>query len=229
MSEYKQKLRKLLSESLINRNDTDNKGLDNIIHTTRSLLHRNHSTNYFSLKKRNITLENSRSYSNLLNKSLYTKLFNIDKFKHESNSSRVSYLVRSCTLRDIHNYINSPSLSRSMSVVNIEDSDRKHYKIKKKIETAKNELSNEIIQKKVKINKPVRNLNGNLLTINKREIIGYSPINVKNSICKNKKCYINYPCKGGMSKKEKLLKDFNINPIKKTKIKKKIEYIKINL
>lgn len=229
MSEYKQKLRKLLSESLINRNDIDDKGLDNIINTTRSLLHRNHSTNYFSLKKRNITLQHSPSYSNLLNKSLYTKLFNIDKFKHENNSSRVSYLVRSCTLRDIHNYINSPSLSKSMSVVNIEDTDRKHYKIKKKIETAKIQFSNEIIQKKVKINKPIRNLNGNLLAVNKKDIICYSPINAINSRCKIKKCYINYPFKGGINKKEKMLKDFNFNPIQTTKIRKKIEYIKINL
>ena len=225
MSAFKQRLRKLLNDTIIH-NDTNN-DLDTLVNTTRSLLYRNNSMAYISVKKKK--MEHNKSYSNL-NRSLYTNLFSIEKFKHESSSSRVSCLVRSCTLRDIHNYLNTTSLSRSMSTINIEESDRSNYKIRRKIESAKRELSNEIIRKKININKPIVALNANLLQVNKKDILKLSPINGgSNGMYKKTRRYINFPMsKNKEGETKKYIKEFT-NGNKTTRFKRKYDYIKINL
>ena len=62
MSAFKQRLRKLLNDTIIH-NDTNN-DLDTLVHTTRSLLYRNNSMACISVKKKR--MEHNKSYSNLL-------------------------------------------------------------------------------------------------------------------------------------------------------------------
>ena len=189
MSLFKQRLRRLLSESFINPKTIEDP-IDSIYlaSTRKNASSKNIQINFPSSKRPQ--LRHNKSVTNLKVKGLYTELFTVDKLKYEKNTKRMNSLVRSVTLKDIHNYINTPSLSHSISCINIDEVERKSNKIKKMIEETKENLQKNIC-KKVYFNPPCRNLNGNLLHLNRKEILKYSPL--KYTVTNNKRSYIHYP------------------------------------
>lgn len=187
MSLFKQRLRRLLGETL-----TNTKFVDDPIDTIYLASSRKHSpTNKVIIKipnKKQHQLSHNNSLSNINTKGPYTKLFTVDNIKYERNSHRLNSLVRSFTLKDIHNYISTPLLSKSVSTINVKETERKNSKIKRMIEQTKEDLKKNI-KKKVFINPGSVNSNGDLLNLINKDLLKCSSVH-----CSNKrKSYINYP------------------------------------
>lgn len=122
-------------------------------------------------------------------KDLFKKMFSIDRFKFEKQN--IPNLVRTCTLRDIHNYISSPSLSRSLSYIDIGE-ERRGSKIKKKIKDVETQINENRYKIAGNINRPAVKLNTSLYRCNRREIINISPISSSRGNVV-KRTYIKYP------------------------------------
>ena len=100
--------------------------------------------------------------------------------------------MRSFTLKDIHNKFEEINLNKSFSQIDINETERNNFTLKKKIQNMKNliGLNKENNNRRNINNKPPRNLNFDLCKFNQKEYYCISP-NLKNRSFKKKK-YINY-------------------------------------
>ena len=227
MSTFKQRLRKLLSNSFICNDEESSNNADKSFHETINLTKKYLRKN---LKKNNSTLNLYNNYINnnnnnniiILNPSrqFYPSLFTIKNLKKEK-IGKINTLMRSISLKDIHNHIenNNLNLSRSYSSLDLSfNNDNNNFK--KKLENLKKNFGlDNTNNNKLNINRPIRNLKLQLYNININDIINMSPRvnriqkfnqlkknNFRNSnIKKIKYKYINYP------KSHKFNSQFNNN------------------
>jgi len=221
MSTFKQRLRKLLSNSFICNDESSSNNPDKSFHetlnSTKRILHKNLKKNNSSLNiYNNYNNNNNNNYNNKnflfinSNRQLYPSLFTIKNLKKEK-IGKINTLMRSISLKDIHNHIenNSLNLSRSYSSLDLSFNNNDNNNFKKKLENLKKNfgLDDPKNNTKLNINRPIRNLRLHLYNINISDIINMSPslnrIQKINFLKKNnfknlnnkrlKYKYINYP------------------------------------
>ena len=223
---FKEKLRQLLDSSYYSSNNPD-KELNFRILNMKRLIKRNKSNvqlinklqlqipksvpNDFSFF--NSTIHSYHSFSNHKNQS-NDCLFSIERLKKEKNIPRINTILRSFTLKDIHNKSESINLNKSYSTLDINETERNNNTMKKKIELTKRSigLNDSMIHL---INKPIKNSNFGLTKFNQKNFID---LNIRSKINYNKKRFINYPkSKNLKNNKSNSISNFrNIN--KKTEI-----------
>ena len=228
MSTFKQRLRKLLSNSFICNDEESSNNADKSFHETINLtkkyLRKNLKKNNSTLNLYNNYINNNNNNNNIIilnpSRQFYPSLFTIKNFKKEK-IGKINTLMRSISLKDIHNHIenNNLNLSRSYSSLDLSfNNDNNNFK--KKLENLKKNFGlDNTINNKLNINRPIRNLKLQLYNININDIINMSPRvnriqkfnqlkknNFRNSnIKKIKYKYINYP------KSHKFNSQFNNN------------------
>ena len=231
MSTFKQRLRKLLSNSFICNDESSTNNADKSFHETLNLtkkyLRKNLKKNNSSLNLYNNNINNNNNNNNNddviflnSNRQFYPSLFTIKNLKKQK-IGKINTLMRSISLKDIHNHIenNNLNLSRSYSSLDLSfNNDNNNFK--KKLENLKKNFGlDNTNNNKLNINRPIRNLKLQLYNININDIINMSPrvnrlqkfnqlkkYNFKN--INNKKIkykYINYP------KSHKFNSQFNNN------------------
>ena len=222
MSTFKQKLRKLLSNSFICNDEYSSNNAD--INITKKYLRKNLKKNNSTLNLYNNYINNNNNNNNIIilnpSRQFYPSLFTIKNFKKEK-IGKINTLMRSISLKDIHNHIenNNLNLSRSYSSLDLSfNNDNNNFK--KKLENLKKNFGlDNTNNNKLNINRPIRNLKLQLYNININDIINMSPRvnriqkfnqlkknNFRNSnIKKIKYKYINYP------KSHKFNSQFNNN------------------
>ena len=228
MSTFKQRLRKLLSNSFICNDEESSNNADKSFHETINLtkkyLRKNLKKNNSTLNLYNNYINNNNNNNNIIilnpSRQFYPSLFTIKNFKKEK-IGKINTLMRSISLKDIHNHIenNNLNLSRSYSSLDLSfNNDNNNFK--KKLENLKKNFGlDNTNNNKLNINRPIRNLKLQLYNININDIINMSPRvnriqkfnqlkknNFRNSnIKKIKYKYINYP------KSHKFNSQFNNN------------------
>ena len=217
MSSFKERLKNLFNNSKFKEepiiNFNQDKNLINLIFEQQKkirnnsklnspqnkLLNNNNNTkleynnnNYNKSKTKNKTLSRNKSSNNLNKKGIYSNLFTIDKIRNEKTIKNINILMRSFTLKDIHNKFEEINLNKSFSQIDINETERNNFTLKKKIQNMKNVigLNKENNNRRNINNKPPRNLNFDLCKFNQKEYYCISP-NLKNRSFKKKK-YINY-------------------------------------
>ena len=228
MSTFKQRLRKLLSNSFICNDEESSNNADKSFHETINLtkkyLRKNLKKNNSTLNLYNNYINNNNNNNNIIilnpSRQFYPSLFTIKNFKKEK-IGKINTLMRSISLKDIHNHIenNNLNLSRSYSSLDLSfNNDNNNFK--KKLENLKKNFGlDNTNNNKLNINRPIRNLKLQLYNININDIINMSQRvnriqkfnqlkknNFRNSnIKKIKYKYINYP------KSHKFNSQFNNN------------------
>ena len=218
MSTFKQKLRKLLSNSFICNDEYSSNNADKSFHETINLtkryLHKTLKKNNSSLNLYNNYINNNNNNNNNViilnsNRQIYPSLFTIKNLKKEK-IGKINTLMRSISLKDIHNHIenNNLNLCRSYSSLDLSFNNNDNNNFKKKLENLKKNFGlDNTNNNKLNINRPIRNLKLQLYNININDIINMSPrmnriikfnqlkkYNIKNINNKRIKYkYINYP------------------------------------
>jgi hypothetical protein len=211
---FKEKLKQLLDTSYYPSNNPD-KELNFTILNMKRLIKRNKSNSQLNNKLQlqipkyipnDFTFFNSKihsyhSFSNHKNQS-NDCLFSLERLKIEKNIPKINTILRSFTLKDIHNKSESINLNKSYSTLDINETERSNCSMKKKIELTKKSigLNDSMIHL---INKPFKNFNLGLTKCNNKNIV---KLDVRSKINFFKKRFINYP-------KSKILKNIKSNSI----------------
>lgn len=152
----------------------------------------NNNRNDYNLNlsnNKNLTFRRNKSQKNI-NRKYIKPLFTIEKITNEKNMKNINTLMRSFTLKDIHNSEENLNLSRSYSQIDINDNKRSKDGLKKKISYMKKKIGlDEEVNNKMKFN-PKRYLNNNLYNFHSKDYYAISPSS-RVSILKRKN--LNYP------------------------------------
>ena len=201
MESFKNKLRNLLNNSKytidgMSESDPDRKFTKLIYKEERKL--RNNSrnnnkknTNYHNLnnyifKEYNINKEKqnkiyeymsrNNSLNNNLNKKLLSPLFSLDKITNEKTINNIDTLMRTFTIKEIHNSFDSLNLSKSYSNFDMKETERNKNGLKEKILYMKKMIGIDKENKyKIRFNIIQRQLNNSLYKFNAREYNVISP------------------------------------------------------
>ena len=188
MATFRDKLMNILTDSIYDKNKLEdaNVNFTKMLFKQQNKLRNNpninirkfSSNNYFPKKNNNIILEynltinqskinkenlrNNKS-SNNINQKKFSKIF-----KKENSINNINVLIRSLTLNDIHNN-EGLNLNKSLSQIDIEDTERYNLGMKKKIQKMKTIIGFDKEDSNISNinNKPPRNLNNNLCQFNK--------------------------------------------------------------
>ena len=219
---FKQKLKQLLDSSYDPSKDID-KNFNLEILNTKRLLRKNESDRQL-YKKQNNLVEDYQLFNSIIhcyksfNKFKNNKnefFFSIDKFKNEKSIPRLNSLIRSCSLKDLHNKRECLNLNRSYSNLDINETERNNSLMRKKIENTRKYIGLTYKDKKLFINKPIINLKSGLTKFQLKNIINSTP---KNRLNINNKRFINYP-------KSKVLKEIKSNSVSNKDSNKRLKSI----
>ena len=196
MATFRDKLMNTLTDSIYDKNKLEdaNVNFTKMVFKQQNKLRNNpninirkfSSNNYFPKKKNNIIFEynltinqskinkqnlRSNKSSNNINQKKFSKIF-----KKENSINNINVLIRSLTLNDIHNN-EGLNLNKSLSQIDIEDTERFNLGMKKKIQKMKTIIGFDEEDSNIRNinNKPPRNLNNNLCKFNKKEYYHISP------------------------------------------------------
>ncbi len=226
---FKEKLKQLLDISYHQSNNVDTNFNLEILYTKRLLRKKENSLQLYKKQKLNssnnlledYSLFNStiHSYSSFYNKNNKKKaLISIDQFNNEKSISKINSLIRSFSLKDIHNKNDCLNLNRSFSILDINENERNNNLMKKKIKFTKKYIGLSSKDKILLFNKPLSNLNSSL---KKLKIKNFFDLTLRNRFNINKKRYINYP-------KSKILRHIKSNSISYKDFSKDIKNINNN-
>ena len=240
MESFKNKLRNLLNNSKytidgMNENDPDRKFTKLIYKEERKLrnssrnnynknTNKNNLNNYL-FKEYNINKEKpkkiyeymsrNKSQNNNINKKFFNSLFSVNKISNEKTINNINTLMRTFTIKDIHNSFDNLNLSKSYSNLDINETKRSKNGFKKKISYMKKIIEIEKENKQKIINNIIqRQLNNSLCKYNKREYYAISPTIRLNNNNNQKKNFINFQHENSFIKykiKENLKKKSNHN------------------
>ena len=231
MESFKNKLRNLLNNSKytidgMSENDPDRKFTKLIYKEERKLRNSSRNNNYkntnnnslnnYLFKQYNINkdkhnkiyeyMSRNKSLKNNINKKLLNPLFSVDKNSNEKIINNIDTLMRTFTIKDIHNSFDSINLSKSYSYLDMKETERNKNVLKKKISYMKKRIGmDEENKDTIRFNIIQRKLNNTLCKFNTREYYAISP-----SIRLN-------------NQKNKLINFYPENSFLKYKIKNKFE------
>ena len=195
MESFKNKLRNLLNNSKytidgMNENDPDRKFTKLIYKEDRKLrnssrnnynknTNKNNLNNYI-FKEYNINKEKTKkiyeymsrnkSQNNNINKKFFNSLFSVNKISNEKTVNNINTLMRTFTIKDIHNSFDNLNLSKSYSNLDINETKRSKNGFKKKISYMKKIIEIEKENKHKIINNIIqRQLNNSLCKYNKKK------------------------------------------------------------
>lgn len=160
-----------------NFKNTKTKGKNN--KTTKNYFRNNLFNDYHtnSTKLKEDKFPFSRNESNNSNKKIYNQIFSYKKISKEQGINNINTLMRSFTIKDIHNSFDSLNLSKSFSHIDINETERKKNSLKKKISYIKKEIGLDYRTKnKINYNDSyLRSLNNNLYKFNNKDYFIISP------------------------------------------------------